>query len=74
MRKIFVNLVVVFFFLLTACIAAFMIMVCWNFSISKYFELKNMTFLQSLGLYTMLRIILDNPLRIEASEISSNNE
>jgi len=74
MRKIFVNLLTLFFFLLTACIAALMIMVCWNLSISKYFELKDITFLQSLAFYTMLRIILDNPLRIEASEVSSDNE
>ena len=72
MRKVFVNLLVLFFFLLTTCIGSFMVMVCWNFSIADYFELKDLSFLQSFGFYVMLRVILDNPIKIEATEQSDN--
>jgi hypothetical protein len=73
-RKVFVNLLVLFFFLLTTSIGSFMVMVCWNFSIADYFEFKDLSFLQSFGFYVMLRIILDNPIRIESSEQSDKEE
>jgi len=74
MRKVFVNLLVLFFFLLTTSIGSFMVMVCWNLSIADYFELNDISFFQSFGFYVMLRIILDNPIRIEASEPSDKEE
>lgn len=74
MRKVFVNLLVLFFFLLTNSIGSFMVMVCWNLSIADYFELNDISFFQSFGFYIMLRIILDNPIRIEASEPSGKEE
>jgi hypothetical protein len=74
MKKVFVNLLVLFFFLLTTSIGSFMVMVCWNFSIADYFELKDISFFQSFGFYVMLRIILDNPIRIESSEHSDKEE
>jgi len=51
-----------------------MVMVCWNFSIADYFELKDLSFLQSFGFYVMLRIILDNPIKIEATDQSDKDE
>jgi hypothetical protein len=74
MRKVFVNLLVLFFFLLTNSIGSFMVMVCWNLSIADYFELNDISFFQSFGFYIMLRIILDNPIRIETSEPSGKEE
>jgi hypothetical protein len=74
MRKVFVNLLVLFFFLLTNSIGSFMVMVCWNLSIADYFELNDISFFQSFGFYIMLRIILDNPIRIETSETSGKEE
>jgi hypothetical protein len=74
MRKVFVNLLVLFFFLLTNSIGSFMVMVCWNLSIADYFKLNDISFFQSFGFYIMLRIILDNPIRIEASEPSDKEE
>jgi hypothetical protein len=74
MRKVFVNLLVLFFFLLTNSIGSFMVMVCWNLSIADYFELNDISFFQSFGFYIMLRIILDNPIRIESSEHSDKEE
>jgi hypothetical protein len=67
MRKVYVNLLVLLFFLITNCIGSLMVMVCWNFSIADYFELKDLSFLQSFGFYVMLRIILDNPINIEVT-------
>ena len=74
MRKVFVNLLVLFFFLLTNSIGSFMVMVCWNLSIADYFELNDISFFQSFGFYIMLRIILDNPIRIETSDPSGKEE
>jgi hypothetical protein len=74
MRKVFVNLLVLFFFLLTNSIGSFMVMVCWNLSIADYFDLNDISFFQSFGFYIMLRIILDNPIRIESSEHSDKEE
>ena len=51
-----------------------MVMVCWNLSIADYFELNDISFFQSFGFYIMLRIILDNPIRIESSEHSDKEE
>jgi hypothetical protein len=70
MKKVVVNLLILFIFMVSSCIASLMIMVCWNFSIADYFELKDITFLQSFGLFVLLRIILDNPIRIESSSAS----
>lgn len=66
-RKIVVSLLVFLSFSVTLCVSAFMLMVCWNFSIATYFSLPDITFLQSLAINIFARIILDNPIRFDVT-------
>jgi len=53
-------------------IASLLFMFLFNYSISSYFEMRNINFVESLCLYFLIKFMLENPLSKLNVDIEKN--